>query len=398
MGTDALILDLHDTPTNSHCPEPRDKPKPLLCNAYKLLNLELSFFVESYKHRNAQVPDHRTMQLEACRIIFAPKVLLSSKDNIQSINTDNSWLRDLISDNNALAVQAQCLPLQTPAGGQLHSLGIAGERPMFTDCPLETELHQFVLAERKTNTAAISDIELQEEACKIMARTHQALGFPLTDFTFNWLTTLARSSTSWLVHFRQRTNLPLLEPDCVHSPSFMLEFAATPQTPMILASDAEYPCANISMMVQDLESYNKSNCGFASHPPFIAGTGETCDSALAPSPSIIDIMPSSQPTTPYIFQDQCPPGENRRGTNAIMDPLQLPTGQTSSAGLPSKATAASEQSNVAMYQMHDPNFNECQGRQLSHWVTASISPDNPSCYIPSDQEIQYHARYLMYDE
>lgn len=53
---------------------------------------------------------------------------------------------------------------------------------------------------------------------------------------------------------------------------------------------------------------------------------------------------------------------------------------------------------MGTYRLHDPNFYKWLGRELGRWVTSTMSPNNPNCHVPSDKEIQHHARFLMYDE
>lgn len=44
-----------------------------------------------------------------------------------------------------------------------------------------------------------------------------------------------------------------------------------------------------------------------------------------------------------------------------------------------------------------PNFFRLFTGDLRRWVLATMSPSNPGCHIPSDAEIQHHARWIMYE-
>jgi hypothetical protein len=48
--------------------------------------------------------------------------------------------------------------------------------------------------------------------------------------------------------------------------------------------------------------------------------------------------------------------------------------------------------------VNNANFHDWLVRDLTRWVTATISPNNPHCHIPSDKELQHQARCIMYDE
>lgn len=44
-----------------------------------------------------------------------------------------------------------------------------------------------------------------------------------------------------------------------------------------------------------------------------------------------------------------------------------------------------------------PNFFRLFTGDLRRWVLATMSPSNPGCHIPTDAEIQHHARWIMYE-
>lgn len=43
------------------------------------------------------------------------------------------------------------------------------------------------------------------------------------------------------------------------------------------------------------------------------------------------------------------------------------------------------------------NFFRLFANDLRRWVLATMSPSNPGCHVPSDAEIQHHARWIMYE-
>ncbi|KAH6886249.1 hypothetical protein B0T10DRAFT_490899 [Thelonectria olida] len=48
--------------------------------------------------------------------------------------------------------------------------------------------------------------------------------------------------------------------------------------------------------------------------------------------------------------------------------------------------------------LHEANFHRRLERDLHRWVAATVSPKNPSHHIPSDEEIQHYARWIMYND
>lgn len=124
------------------------------------------------------------MQLEACRIIFASEI--SSLE----VDTQPSWLRDLVLSNEIITTQAQFLPIRTPSEGRLRTLEIRGKKTLFEECPLEAQLHNFVLTEAMVNQTAISNAVLQVEACKILTHMQQSLKLSLSDLVYAWFMAL----------------------------------------------------------------------------------------------------------------------------------------------------------------------------------------------------------------
>ena len=45
----------------------------------------------------------------------------------------------------------------------------------------------------------------------------------------------------------------------------------------------------------------------------------------------------------------------------------------------------------------DTNFFRTFENDIKRWVAATMSPKNPNCHVPSDEEIQHQARWIMYD-
>ncbi|KAF1943863.1 hypothetical protein EJ02DRAFT_117900 [Clathrospora elynae] len=45
----------------------------------------------------------------------------------------------------------------------------------------------------------------------------------------------------------------------------------------------------------------------------------------------------------------------------------------------------------------DTNFYRVFDSDMRRWAAATLSPKNPNCHVPSDEEIQHQARWIMYD-
>lgn len=48
--------------------------------------------------------------------------------------------------------------------------------------------------------------------------------------------------------------------------------------------------------------------------------------------------------------------------------------------------------------INSANFFAWLVRDLARWTAATMSPNNPNCHIPTDEELQHQARCIVYDE
>ncbi|KAL7931416.1 hypothetical protein V8C35DRAFT_310342 [Trichoderma chlorosporum] len=362
--------------------------------AYELLAVELSCFVEIHQYKTAQLPSYDAMQIEACRIIFASEVLSFEVD------TEPSWLRDLIMSNELLASQAQFLPLRTPSEGRLRTLEIRGKKTLFQECLLEAQLHTFVLTEGMINPSNISNETLRDEGCKILTKMQQSLSLPLSDFVFTWFMELLQSSsTNWLSHFRGRAKLPFAQTFNT-SAAPILTSHQSPWATSTTVFSAPYIDSN---GFDSLTTFNEeSNHEIAQ--PVIASLSESYITGLEQKPADLE-------TDMFSSQQTCIPAmtSSMRGDLVSHWPLEISNTADSSGpemnikvfsmrqvDIYSRQQPDSHQ--IGAYMFHDPNFYKWLGRELTRWVNSIMSPNNPNCHVPSDEEIQHHARYLVYND
>ncbi|KAJ4361495.1 hypothetical protein N0V95_001832 [Ascochyta clinopodiicola] len=75
--------------------------------------------------------------------------------------------------------------------------------------------------------------------------------------------------------------------------------------------------------------------------------------------------------------------------NCASETFQYPAAPPSASRLPDTYS----QSHRSM----GPNFFRLFTGDLRRWVLATMSPSNPGSHVPSDAEIQHHARWIMYE-
>ncbi|XP_014552844.1 hypothetical protein COCVIDRAFT_41052 [Bipolaris victoriae FI3] len=65
--------------------------------------------------------------------------------------------------------------------------------------------------------------------------------------------------------------------------------------------------------------------------------------------------------------------------------------------IPSPTAQSDSYGRVRTLLPDDANFYRIFDSDMRRWAASTLSPKNPNCHIPSDEEIQHQARWIMYD-
>lgn len=65
--------------------------------------------------------------------------------------------------------------------------------------------------------------------------------------------------------------------------------------------------------------------------------------------------------------------------------------------IPSSTTQSDSYGRVRTLLPDDANFYRIFDSDMRRWAASTLSPKNPNCHMPSDEEIQHQARWIMYD-
>ncbi|KAM0370734.1 hypothetical protein ACHAO7_010196 [Fusarium culmorum] len=311
-GFDAVTLDmvensmppyLIDYERNSPLPFTTSQGAPYSStSAFELLQLELDYFYSNYVDTNHIIPSDETLHTEACSIIFGAEMSSSTPQ------AASSWLRDLIMGTEHITAKARMTPLKSAARSRFTELRIHSKKDIFENCNLENSLRQYVDMLKLLNLE-IGDDELQREACSIVS--HMIDASPM--FT-NLLIALINGSTQWLVPFRSRTGLPIVETEI-----------------------------NLQLDGRETEIRDATSLD-------------------------LDILQQ------ILAEDT---GHNTLGHTALT--LNLAS------------------SNQKVASLNDGNMYRGLTRDLTRYVARTISPLNPTSHVPTDEELQYQARWIMYD-
>jgi hypothetical protein len=377
---------------------PPETPK----NAYHLIKSELVYFIMDQRESTTAVPTDEQLQLEACRIVFGSEVLSTSP-----LSSTPSWLRDLIMSDDSLALEAQLGRIRSQAENGIHRLQINGKDNIFEECPLETQLHEYVKARRFLGLTATDD-ELQLEACNILGRTEESSSTPSDDVA-NFLVRLIYGSTGWLAPFRQRAHLPRSEdmadvntrskdPTTIDSTihnycrleAELAEYVKTQRSLGIEPSDADLQKQARIIIYEFDDGWNQTaadnidwlNAFKQRHivssdslAPSLAGTSTLTLESVAPQR-----WSFSQPMPDFVSPSA--------GLSASRPGYQGPS---------SSLSRGSRHFKVGAF-FHDANCYKRLARELGRYVASTMSRNNPNRHVPSDEELQHQARWILYDE
>jgi hypothetical protein len=65
--------------------------------------------------------------------------------------------------------------------------------------------------------------------------------------------------------------------------------------------------------------------------------------------------------------------------------------------MPSPTTQPNTHGRIRTLLPDDTNFYRIFDSDMRRWAASTLSPKNPNCHVPSDEEIQHQARWIMYD-
>ncbi|KAF4811232.1 hypothetical protein CGCTS75_v014345 [Colletotrichum tropicale] len=350
--------------------------------AYELLTLELEYFMQRHMDEYGQVPKNSEIQLEACRVIFASEVLCTSP-NIQE-SYSSSWLRDLIESNEDITTKAKFGPVRSQAESRLSVLRINGKRTLFDSCPLELQLRDYVHTLWASQSIVPMDNDLQAEACRIVARMEEGLTAGSPDFVANWLTRLITSSTTWLYGFKKRTRL-------------------------MSNTEQKLPGrADSSKLTDDLLGALDLGIVHASRSNFLMNENPTLGLQTDTHDKGLYLRPKSR-SDAFLFDMndiQYPHMlEKENSGNGTASEVQLADASSRQyQKLPETAheTAGSLRRpgwlKSGAFVLNDCNSHWWLSMELKRWAASTMSPNNPTHHVPSDEEIRHQARFLLFDE
>jgi hypothetical protein len=311
------------------------------------------------------------------------------------------WLRDLLLSSEDLARQAKLSPIRRQNESRAYFLKINGKDNIFEDDPMERQLLEYVKARAGLGLTAI-DSELQAEARNILGRAEQ-ISSSGTEAIASFFLRLVFRSSDWLAGFRQRASLPRSEdimdvntrskdPTTIDSTihnytrleAELSEFVKTQLLNNTIPSDTDLQRQARLIIYEFDDAWNQTA---ADNPEWLSGFKKR----------------HLHPTNIDNFMDNCP----MMDPSSSYAPLQLSQSASPSAGVPGTISAPSPAASsgastmapikLPAFFLNDANCYRRLARELSRWVASTMSPNNPSCHVPTDEELQHQARWILYD-
>ncbi|KAI1416888.1 hypothetical protein F5Y13DRAFT_153262 [Hypoxylon sp. FL1857] len=370
-------------------------------NAYELLKIELQHWMTLFTADNRRTPTDAEIQLEACCIIFGAEA--QSNPNRWEAS---SWLRDLVMSSEEQSRAAAFRPIRGQSENRLTSLRINGKENIFEHCEFERQMQDFVKAKQLLGLTAM-DHELQVEACRIIGRMEEKSGNPMEDIA-NWLLRIIYGSPKWLENFRQRAHLPRSEDvvdanlrskdpktidSTIHNYSRLDqelgEYLQEQRSMGIEPDDADLQRQARVIIYDTDDEWNQTAADdrdwlsrFRERHPPTAGTTQSTSSGSPISHKKSNSSPQSQPATrdsQYLgpLFSNLPSCHSQQALGNNLNNSSIKTGP---------------------FFLNDTNCYRRLAQGLSRFVATTMSPNNPNRHVPTDEEIQYQARWLIYDD
>lgn len=320
--------------------------------------------------------DDEEMMLEGCRVIFASELL-----SLQDIATQASWLRDLLMKSPVISQKARFGPVRGIAENRMAVLKINGKDNLFEHCPMEFQLQEYVKAKHALGLTTL-DHELQEEACRIVGRVEEVSTHP-SEKTAEWVVRLIQGDSTWLAPFRRRAHLP-------RSEDINIDFPRSTDPNSIDSTVRSSSCleADLAEFIADQRArgFEPTDTELQRKARLITYTfDDEWNQTAADSNTWLQSF-KQRHAVPY--QDV----SSTQAPHASVKPTASPC-----KGGPSRILGISD-TRLGAWFLNDTNCYRRLARELSRWVASQMSPNNPQSHVPTDAELQYQARWILYDE
>ncbi|RKK92050.1 hypothetical protein BFJ68_g16031 [Fusarium oxysporum] len=307
--------------------------------------------IPPYAH--GRLPLDHKLQCEGCSIIFGANAASG-----HPVPPAPSWLRDIFTSSPEIVQQARLRPMEQVAKSRMSQLKINGKSDIFEGCELESQLCRLVAIHNMIGLP-MTDYELQKEAANLLDRIESDSPNPSQPFT-GFLTRLVWMSNEWLAPLRDRGRQ--FPAESIADENNFQPDLATVQSPNRLAN-SELASGQLQEGLADLLQPSDY---------YETPVPSTKASGVSPSP---------------LLRPKHSKGIGNASTTHRARPLSR-TQNSFHVNTPFSWTLFN----------NDGNSYRRLARGLSRFVMTTISSNNPSSHVPTDEELKYQARWIWYGD
>ncbi|KAL3959210.1 hypothetical protein ACCO45_007372 [Purpureocillium lilacinum] len=334
-----------------------------------------------------------------------------------------SWLRDLATASPEILQGAMLQTVRGQAENRLTTLRINGKDDIFEGCELERRLRAAVARAARLRPAPLSDREMQAEAARIVRLTEERSSAP-SDVVAGWLLRMIYASTEWLEGVKGRALGQMGEDEHQEEDGdgederHQLDGTDLDglTTDGIVAPTAVFPPLNPLPTTDDMDLFWALDLpadDAVTQPPFISNTTTTTPPHEEEQSRLYQLHTMNNPHRgrhhPLLATTSAATATTTATTTAAGMALasttttsrSSPAGSTTASGPHghhSQLAAAVTASTRPPYFPNDANAYRRLAHDLARFVAAAVSDKNPNRHVPSDEEIQYQARWLEFDD
>ncbi|CAI0648990.1 unnamed protein product [Colletotrichum noveboracense] len=331
-------------------------------SAYELLKLEIEYYIRNYFEGKDSSPSDDELKYEGCSIIFGAEFFSSALGS-----SPPSWLRDIFMSSTEIATKARFRPMQQLAKLRLSQLRINGKMNIFEECQLESELRHYI-GMHVTLGLALSDHEIQREACAILARVEESSTNPSRRFA-GFLVRLIWESKDWIAPLRQRGKQ--------HS-----QDGLSTQSAPGLHADWNDPA--LDMAQRNLSEFsNYQGVGKMAPAADSSWFSQTASMDGLQDPVGMGLESTAESTQDFYMRLQAAKTIFKGSGQSLQGSWQG-NERPGGSGMP--------------FFLNDNNRYRRLAKELSRFVASTMSPNNPNSHIPTDEEIRHQARWVLYDD
>lgn len=340
----------------------------------------------NYLDTEISQPSDLEIQIEACRIIHAADLVSASanprNDYFVRDSANASWLRDIVTASPEAIVCSMNGAIGSQAKDRLTKLRINGKVDLFEDCWFERQLRAVYLQSVGSQSEFyIQDKVLQDNAAHIVRQAEEQSTTP-SDIVAKWFQRMIFGSTDWLTGIRNRIAEGQLTTQVLsrrQTPDYAMRVKPPANTQEASSGLAEDDTAAPLALVPSFKFTESGEIGN------LGGLGLPADGTLFPAPDAESVVP-----TIYPVREDMPSLPHLHNTSGYtLADTDNATGHL--------ATAVAT-STRPPYFPNDANTYQPLARVLARFVAAAMSDKNPNRHVPTDQEIQYQARWFEFNE